>query len=96
MKKLQGSAAFFLNARTQKAMNEWYIDHLGLASADDGGILFEWRDLVHPDKKGYTVLAPFKETTKYFEPSQKEFMINLRVENLEALLEKLKKRKESQ
>ncbi|HET7896146.1 MAG TPA: VOC family protein, partial [Flavisolibacter sp.] len=34
--------------------------------------------------------SPFKETTKYFEPSAREFMINYRVENLEALVEELK------
>ena len=36
-------------------------------------------------------MAPFPETTKYFEPSTKDFMINYRVENLEALVEELKK-----
>ena len=35
--------------------------------------------------------ALFAETTKYFEPSTKDFMINYRVENLEALVEELKK-----
>ena len=72
-------------------MNEWFLDHLGVTSADDGGIMFEWRHSNQPEKKGYTIMAPFQDTTKYFEPSQKEYMINLRVENLEALLVKLKK-----
>jgi len=31
------------------------------------------------------------ENTKYFEPSQKQFMMNFRVENLVELLETLKK-----
>lgn len=35
-------------------------------------------------------MEPFAESSKYFEPSTKEFMINYRVENLEALIEKLK------
>ena len=38
-----------------------------------------------------TQWTPFPETTKYFEPSTKDFMINYRVENLEALVEELKK-----
>ena len=41
-------------------------------------------------RKGQTQWAPFPETTKYFEPSTKDFMINYRVENLEALVEQLK------
>ena len=42
-------------------------------------------------KKGLTQWNPFAENTKYFEPSSKDFMINYRVENLEALVEELRK-----
>lgn len=48
-----------------------------------GGIFFKCKD---PNK-----WSPFTESTKYFEPSTKEFMINYRVENLEALVEQLRK-----
>jgi hypothetical protein len=41
-------------------------------------------------KKGFTIWAPFKETTKYFQPSEKQFMINYRVEGLDQLLAKMK------
>ena len=44
-----------------------------------------------PTKEGSTAWNPFPETTKYFEPSQKDFMINYRVENMEALVEELQK-----
>ncbi|HEV2830921.1 MAG TPA: VOC family protein, partial [Hanamia sp.] len=33
---------------------------------------------------------PFPENTKYFEPSTKDFMINYRVDDLEALVAQLK------
>ena len=33
----------------------------------------------------------FSEKTKYFEPSEKDLMINYRVENMEALVSELKK-----
>jgi hypothetical protein len=50
--------------------------------------VFDWRK---PDgTKGFTVWSTFKEDTKYFQPSEKEMMINYRVENLEALLKVLK------
>ena len=42
-------------------------------------------------KKGFTQWSPFTDKTKYFEPSTKDFMINYRVENVEALIEELKK-----
>ena len=71
-------------------MNEWYHTHLGLET-DAYGSNFEWRQADNPEKKGFTLWAPFKESTEYFQPSQKDFMINFRVENLDALLAELKK-----
>ena len=50
----------------------------------------QWLAEADPTKKGSTAWSPFSETTKYFEPSSKDFMINYRVENLEALVEELK------
>ena len=38
-------------------------------------------------KKRFTQWCPFDESTGYFQPSQKEFMIKYRVKNLEALVE---------
>ena len=43
------------------------------------------------NKKGSTTWSPFAETSNYFEPSTKDFMINYRVSDLEALVEELKK-----
>jgi predicted enzyme related to lactoylglutathione lyase len=37
-----------------------------------------------------TVWAPFREDTKYFEPSKASFMINYRVEDLDAVLDALR------
>lgn len=54
------------------------------------GAKFDWRE-ADSDKKGYTLWSPFKESTQYFEPSEKDFMINYHVENIEALVEELKK-----
>ena len=54
-------------------------------------ILFEWRNADAPEQKNYTVWTPFNDTTKYFEPSHKDYMINFRVEDIEGLLAELKK-----
>ncbi|CAN1553827.1 COG3324 Predicted enzyme related to lactoylglutathione lyase [Flavobacteriaceae bacterium] len=71
-------------------MKEWYKTHLGL-DTDQYGTNFEWRQGADTTKKGFTQWSPFAETTKYFEPSTKDFMINYRVENIEELVEQLKK-----
>jgi predicted enzyme related to lactoylglutathione lyase len=52
---------------------------------------FDWRTIADSTNKGYTLWSPFSEKAKYFEPSSKDFMINYRVENLETLVEELKK-----
>ena len=72
------------------ATREWYKNHLGF-NVTDYGTNFEWRHADDPERKGVSVWNTFKQTTDYFQPSVKEFMINLRVENLEWLLGELKK-----
>jgi predicted enzyme related to lactoylglutathione lyase len=91
MKRVTGIGGIFFKSSDPRAMQEWYKKHLGFVVNEDNSILFEWKDVDQPAQSGYTVWAPFKETTKYFEPSQKQFMINFRVNNLKDLLEQLKK-----
>lgn len=70
-------------------MTEWYAQHLGL-STNPYGATFEWYEGTDSTKKAQTQWTPFPETTDYFSPSTKDFMINYRVENLTALVEELK------
>ena|ERR1017187_4800180 len=90
MKKVTGIGGIFFKCKDPKKMKEWYKTHLGL-NTNDYGANFEWREATDSTKKGSTTWSPFAETTKYFEPSTKDFMINYRVANLEALVEELKK-----
>lgn len=71
-------------------MKGWYQKHLGL-NTNEYGATFEWYEEEDSTKKAVTQWSPFDETTKYFTPSTKDFMINYRVENLEQLVEELKK-----
>lgn len=89
MKKVTGIGGIFFKCKDTAAMNDWYAKHLGLP-VSQYGTMFNWREEENPEKTGTTVWSPFKDDTKYFEPSTKEFMINYRVENLDALVEELK------
>ncbi|WP_448702684.1 VOC family protein [Mucilaginibacter sp. AW1-3] len=89
MKKVTGIGGIFFKCDDPKKMNEWYAKNLGLPVAQYG-TMFTWRDSDNPEKEGSTVWSPFAKDTKYFEPSQKDFMINYRVENIEELVEQLK------
>lgn len=90
MKKVTGIGGIFFKCKDPNKMKEWYKTHLGIN--DSGyGATFEWSEADDPTKKGSTTWSPFADTSKYFDPSTKDFMINYRVENLEALVEELKK-----
>jgi predicted enzyme related to lactoylglutathione lyase len=90
MKKVTGIGGIFFKCKDPKAVTAWYREHLGV-DTNPYGATFEWYEGAASTKKGQTQWAPFPETTKYFEPSTRDFMINYRVENLEALVEELKK-----
>ncbi|HVK49423.1 MAG TPA: VOC family protein [Pseudobacter sp.] len=89
MKKVTGIGGIFFKCKDAAKLKDWYQKHLGL-NTNQYGATFEWYEGDDNTKKAQTQWSPFNETTKYFEPSSKEFMINYRVENLEALVEELK------
>lgn len=88
--RVTGIGGIFFKVKDPDATKSWYQKHLGL-STDKYGTAFEWRSSENPEKKGFTQWSPMKEDTQYFEPSQKDFMINYRVENLEELVQFLQK-----
>lgn len=90
MKRVTGIGGIFFKCKDPDKVKEWYKTHLGLVT-DKYGTSFEWREGADSSKKGFTQWSPFAQTTKYFEPSTRDFMINYRVENLELLVEELKK-----
>ncbi len=88
MKRVTGIGGVFFKTKDPKVTKEWYAKHLGFVT-DDYGASFTFRKTENPDKNGYLQWSPFKEDTDYFAPSQKEFMINYRVENLVELVKAL-------
>jgi predicted enzyme related to lactoylglutathione lyase len=89
MKKVTGIGGIFFKCKDPIKIKEWYKRNLGL-NTNKYGTVFEWWQGADSTQKGFTQWSPFAEKTKYFEPSTKYFMINYRVENLEALVKELK------
>lgn len=87
IKRVTGIGGFFFKSNDSKKLVEWYGKYLGLKT-DQYGSTFWWKDNKGNDCS--TQWSPFAADTKYFSPSEKQFMQNFRVENLETLLEKLK------
>ncbi|MDD4993698.1 MAG: VOC family protein [Paludibacter sp.] len=89
-KKVTGIGGIFFKCKDPRKMRDWYKTHLGL-NANQYGVVFEWYQGADSTQKGFTQWSVFSEKTTYFEPSTKDFMINYRVENIEALVAGLKK-----
>lgn len=87
--RVTGIGGIFFKCKDPKAVREWYQTHLGL-NTNPYGAVFEWYQGADSTKKGFSQWSPFKETTNYFEPSTKDFMINYRVDNMEVLVQELK------
>jgi predicted enzyme related to lactoylglutathione lyase len=90
MKRVTGLGGVFFKCNDPEKMKEWYRAHLGIESDKYGG-MFHWRDPETPEKTCTTAWNPFPDSTKYFQPSGKPFMLNYRVENLKALFDELRK-----
>ncbi|MFC2108990.1 VOC family protein [Bacteroidota bacterium] len=77
----------FFKTKDVEKTKAWYQKHLGL-DTDAYGSTFWWKDL--KNNTATTQWSPFKEESIYFEPSNKDYMFNYRVTNLDQLLKKLK------
>lgn len=90
MKRVTGLGGVFFRAQQPSALYEWYEKHLGIRrEADGSGAMFHWRDAENPAVAGITIWSIFPDSTKYF-GSNKAFMMNFRVENLDELLKLLR------
>ncbi len=88
--KITGLGGVFWKTPDKPRMQKWYREKLGVPLADDGyGWLFEWREKDDPETVGMTVISPFPGDTEYFDPSPAPFMLNFRVDDLDAVLERL-------
>lgn len=84
MEKVQGVGGIFFRAKDPSGLAEWYSKNLGVNPAPT--------DLESPpwiSTEGVTVFAPFSSDTDYF-AEDRQFMLNFRVGDLDAMLAQLK------
>ncbi|MBS1509539.1 MAG: VOC family protein [Bacteroidetes bacterium] len=89
MKKVTAIGGVFFKCNDPEVQKNWYAKHLGIAMAEYGSS-FEWRHSNDKNQKGYSVWSPFTNDTDYFGAAEQQFMINYRVDDLEALVTVLK------
>jgi predicted enzyme related to lactoylglutathione lyase len=83
-----GIGGLFFRAKDPDALSAWYREHLGVGAgcvATEGAVPDEWS---WQAEGGQVVFQPFKADTDYF-AADKAFMLNLRVRDLDSLLEQL-------
>jgi predicted enzyme related to lactoylglutathione lyase len=83
MPSITGFGGIFLRANDPKALYEWYRQHLGLVKSEGGSFSFP-APVQHPE----VVFSFFKPDDTYFPVGQKA-MINLQVDDLDGLLDRL-------
>ena len=86
MAKVTGIGGVFLKCRGDSAaLAAWYQTHLGLPLETWGGAILRWPDDKAEDQ-GLTVWSLADKDSQWFSPSDSAFMINYRVDDLDALL----------
>jgi predicted enzyme related to lactoylglutathione lyase len=82
MRRVVGLGGIFFKARDPEALYAWYETHLGIARDASMAVTFRQAG----DESGVIVWSLFPASSRYFEPSTAPFMLNYRVEHLDALL----------
>jgi catechol 2,3-dioxygenase-like lactoylglutathione lyase family enzyme len=86
--RILGIGGVFFKSAGRDQMREWYSKHLGLVDKGQGAML-PWREHDDPQKEHVTVWTVFSASTDYI-PATQPFMINYIVDDLDALLDRLK------
>ncbi len=86
--RIVGIGGIFFKSADRNQMREWYSKHLGLD--DKGhGVMLPWREHEDPKKEHVTVWTVFPDSTDYI-PATQAFMVNYIVDDMDALLDRLK------
>ena len=84
--RILGIGGVFFKSANRDQMREWYSKHLGLADKGQG-VMLPWREHDDTQKEHVTVWTIFPASTKYFD---QQFMVNYIVDDMDALLDRLK------
>jgi predicted enzyme related to lactoylglutathione lyase len=84
MAAVLGLGGLFFKSADTAATCAWYNTVLGIAMQEWGMVFTPDAAAAHPGAA--TVFAPFKAESDYFAPSDKEFMFNLMVDDLDGIL----------
>lgn len=82
-----GIGGIVVVSKNPRALAAWYRDMLGISLEQWGGAMFRYNLPGHPP---YTVWSSFSNGAKEFAHGRRDFMLNLSVDNLDALCTRLR------
>lgn len=85
MEKVTGIGGLFFRAKDTVSSGQWYRDNLGIDLPPGDYDVEPWQQ-----QAGATVFAPFDQQTEYFGDPEKQWMINFRVNDLDAMVAQLR------
>jgi predicted enzyme related to lactoylglutathione lyase len=85
MARILGLGGLFFKSADADGVRDWYARVLGLEFHPWGGTVFT-PDVAAAQPGAGTVFSPFGSDTDYFAPSDRDFMFNLMVDDLDAML----------
>jgi predicted enzyme related to lactoylglutathione lyase len=85
MEKVSGIGGFFFRVRDPAGIGQWYRDQLGVTLVPSNYDELPWWQ-----EAGPTAFAPFPEATAYFGDTNKAWMVNFRVRDLDAMVAQLR------
>ena len=90
MARVTGIGGVFLKSTgDREKLAAWYRDNLGFRLEEWGGAILRWPEDKAEDR-GLTVWTVAEKNSQWFSPSESSFMINYRVDDLDALLTQLR------
>ena len=84
MQRVTGIGGLFFRSKDPAATAQWYADNLGIDKVPTDYNTPAWEQ-----QAGTTVFAPFPEDSDYFGAANQQWMINFRVDDLDAMVKQL-------
>ena len=85
MQRVTGIGGLFFRAKNPTALAQWYREHLGIDLVPADYNQKSWSQ-----EAGPTVFAPFPQDSEYFGDAARQWMVNFRVQDLDAMVEQLR------
>ena len=85
MARVTGLGGVFYKVADPERTAQWYKEMLGISG--EWGIMFPWKQ--DGTGEAFSLVSAFRESSDYFAPSDKPFMVNLRVDDLDGMIGQL-------